>query len=103
MWSRKRLICRETMITDFVRPTEAQLKYTMHFENHSLPFGNRELWNMCKIPWSPLTKSPLSSMQTDATFMLANNAQLCQVLHLASVCKPCYNVIACSWELLHKV
>ena len=61
------------MITDFVRPTEVQLKYTMHFENHSLPFGNRELWNMCKIHWSPLTKSPLSSMQTDATLMLANN------------------------------
>ena len=38
-----------------------------------------------------------SPLQTDAT-LLANNSQLCWMLHVASVCTPCYmllDVVAC--------
>ena len=44
-----------------------------------------------------LTRGILSPVQTDAT-LLANNSQHCWMLHVASVCTPCYmllDVVAC--------
>ena len=44
-----------------------------------------------------LTRGILSSVRTDAT-LLANNSQHCWMLHVASVCTPCYmllDVVAC--------
>jgi len=46
-----------------------------------------------------LTRGLLSPVQTDAT-LLVNNSQHCWMLHVASVCTPCYmllNVVACCW------
>ena len=44
-----------------------------------------------------LTRGILSPVQTDAT-LLANNSQHCWMLHVASVCTPCYMLLRKVWN-----
>ena len=71
--------------------------HTYSIAQHSSPYCAGSMVCFGFLFWKVLTYKVLGCVQTDAT-LLTNNSQYCWMLHVASVCTPCYmllDVVAC--------
>ena len=71
--------------------------HTYSIAQHSSPYCAGSMVCFGFLFWKVLTYKVLGCVQTGAT-LLTNNSQHCWMLHVASVCTPCYmllDVVAC--------